>query len=242
MNLSDDARLVQTFAERLNTVLDARGVAAQQSLRSEELAGRFGVSPSGARKWLLGLGLPAPSMLVSIAAQYEVTIDWLFGLSDSLLASSPGPVLIAPVYAIPPNVIHTPESSGFTRVGSVQINHDREHQQLSALPAIAMIRMWADMPDLGLHLPDVVIVGLGLPPVFEENAVYLLRDHSQRSYIRRVEIGLNGDVGLKKAIGDETVVPARRFSFNTEHSVLPLAKKNRILVLGRIVGVMRFSL
>ena len=102
--------------------------------------------------------------------------------------------------------------------------------------------MWADMPDLGLHLSDVVIVGLGLPAAFEENAMYLLRDPHQRSYIRRVEIGLNGDVGLKKAIGDETVVPARRFTFNTEHSVLCLAKKNRFLVLGRIVGVMRFSL
>jgi transcriptional regulator with XRE-family HTH domain len=201
MNVTDDARLVRTFAERLNSVLDARGVAAQQTLRSEELAEKFDVSSSGARKWLLGLGLPSPAMLVRVAAEYDVTIDWLFGLSDEPTVPTGSSILVAPVYAMPQHGVHSPDTSGFELVGSVQINHDSNHQLLSSLPAIAMVRMWADMPDLGLHLTDVVIVGLGLPAVFEENAVYLLRDPHQRSYIRRVEIGLNGDVGLKKRLG-----------------------------------------
>jgi len=64
------------FATRLNEICSDLGLPAERG-RQTALAKQFGVSPTAARKWLLGDGLPEMEMAIRIAKWADVNFEWL---------------------------------------------------------------------------------------------------------------------------------------------------------------------
>ncbi|WP_058835323.1 helix-turn-helix domain-containing protein [Luteimonas abyssi] len=64
------------FAQRLQTALDASGIAAGRR-RTATLAELHGVSRETARKWLSGLALPELERMIELALHHHVSFEWL---------------------------------------------------------------------------------------------------------------------------------------------------------------------
>jgi two-component system response regulator RpfG len=81
------------FAARLRAALDARDPAAGAEGRATALANRLARSVSTTARWLNGEMLPAVETLGEIAAAYNMSLDYLLGLSkdDRLLDEAAGP-------------------------------------------------------------------------------------------------------------------------------------------------------
>lgn len=71
----DQTEIKTAFAERLNTVCDDLQLAKVG--RQTALARRFEVTPSAARKWLRGLGMPELDKAIEIANAARVNVQWL---------------------------------------------------------------------------------------------------------------------------------------------------------------------
>ena len=70
------------FAARIRAALDARGIAGTAEGRATALSNRLGRSLSTATRWLNGDMLPGVETLVQIATDYDISLDYLFGLSE----------------------------------------------------------------------------------------------------------------------------------------------------------------
>lgn len=57
---------------------------AKQRLTIQELADKSGISTSGIKRWLAGVGEARSSNLQRVADALDVTWDWLLGLTDEL--------------------------------------------------------------------------------------------------------------------------------------------------------------
>jgi two-component system response regulator RpfG len=73
--------LLGLFAARIRSALDARRVIATAEGRATALANRMGRSVSSATRWLNGEMLPSLETLVDISGAYDVSLDYLLGLS-----------------------------------------------------------------------------------------------------------------------------------------------------------------
>ncbi len=80
----------QGFAERLNELLDEAGAPRKFEGRQVALAGMFGVSQKGARKWLEAEGLPKFETCIEIAKRFGVHTEWLVtGRGEKWIAGRP---------------------------------------------------------------------------------------------------------------------------------------------------------
>jgi len=70
------------FAARIRAALDARGIAGTADGRATALSNRLGRSVSTATRWLNGEMLPGLDTLVQIATAYDISLDYLLGLSE----------------------------------------------------------------------------------------------------------------------------------------------------------------
>jgi len=66
----------QAFAARINEVCDDLQIPRGHG-RQTALGKLFGVTPKGARKWLVGAGYPDMAMAVRIANAARVNVNWL---------------------------------------------------------------------------------------------------------------------------------------------------------------------
>lgn len=73
----------QAFTNNLKTLLENRGIS------SKEAARRLGISNSTLSRYLNGLRQPDVTYLVKIAIYFDVSTDWLLGLSDSRMTHYP---------------------------------------------------------------------------------------------------------------------------------------------------------
>src|SRR5262245_34018654 len=64
------------FAKRLHQAWDYAGHPAGRD-RTTSIANHYGVSRESARKWALGLSMPAPARLQRMAVQIGVGFEWL---------------------------------------------------------------------------------------------------------------------------------------------------------------------
>lgn len=71
-----ESEVTSQFAVRLHEVCGHLGIPAGRG-RQTALAGKFGVSPNAARKWLLGEGMPELAKAIEIASAANVNILWL---------------------------------------------------------------------------------------------------------------------------------------------------------------------
>lgn len=67
----------KAFAERLNQLLDSKGIPEKYKGREKALAELFNVSPKTASNWLNGLKLPQYWRQIKMAEIYNVRTDWL---------------------------------------------------------------------------------------------------------------------------------------------------------------------
>ncbi len=111
--------LPRIFAARIGTALDARNVVANTEGRATSLANQFGRSISTATRWLNGDMLPSLETLVEIASGYEISVDYLLGLTktdrsfnDNGMFSSaeaprdPQPILVVDDQATARKILH----------------------------------------------------------------------------------------------------------------------------------------
>jgi two-component system response regulator RpfG len=70
------------FAARIRAALDARGIAGTAEGRATALSIRLGRSVSTATRWLNGEMLPGLETLLQIATTYDISLDYLLGLSE----------------------------------------------------------------------------------------------------------------------------------------------------------------
>ena len=83
------ASLPDIFAQRLNLVLDNARFPASISKRCTNVAYDFDLSAAAVRKWLVGEGLPSPAMMKRLAQHFNISLDFLMGLSEEPLRKSP---------------------------------------------------------------------------------------------------------------------------------------------------------
>lgn len=66
----------QAFAGRVNELCDALGIEPGRG-RQTALGQRFGVTPKGARKWLMGIAYPEMPLAVAMCQTAGVNVLWL---------------------------------------------------------------------------------------------------------------------------------------------------------------------
>jgi transcriptional regulator with XRE-family HTH domain len=239
--VTDDFSLLQIFASRLESALDSAGYPRERKRRLGRLSEQFRVTRPGARKWLAGEGLPSPTMLLRISSELGVTIDFLMGRGPGAEALAPLPALLgSPLYrgntgdGVPNGVY----PASFEEAGTIVI----ADTGVAEAPAYTFcVTAWCDVVECNVRQGDVLFVDASCRHLVERGR-YVLRIATGLTFLRRAALRLDGAVEFLPATAPPSVsFPPEQLNFNPSGSLQAALDREGILVLGRIVGTLRWN-
>lgn len=232
------ALLIKGFGERFMALLDnTRQYPAGAKARALAVGRTFHVSPQTARKWLKGMALPNPVILVAISAMFDVTIDWL------LSGRSAGGVRQAttrttPYYRLTDFV---PSDGGhcFVQIGNLHVELSGESKD--DCPGCAWLCNWIAMEDPPFQNSDSILLNLADLRLMEDG-IYLVRSASVLSW-RRISIPLTGDAVFsfisRSGRSEKIAVPPDDIEFNPSADINIPASGKKLMIVGRAVAIRR---
>jgi two-component system response regulator RpfG len=151
--------LLRVFAARIRSALDARNVVATAEGRATELANCVGRSVSSATRWLNGEMLPSLETLAQISTTYDVSLDYLLGLTahDDGLEPDSGVSRVEAPRDPQPVLILDDESTARAILNEIVTAADQQNAPVVFGAAPEALR-WASS-----HWADLVIVDYLLP-------------------------------------------------------------------------------
>jgi hypothetical protein len=231
---SRDLEIILSFGQRLNLLLDKAGYPTAVKARYTRLAKEYDVSTQTTRKWLHGRGLPNPQILIRLAHDHRVTIDWL--LTDASDGTPPDLIPI-PLYRL--SDTPAPSVPGQFDLVSMYFRRREDYHRLEHEHR-AMIINWSDAEDPPILVGDVFLIDTTITTL-RENGVYLVRTKALTS-IRRIRINLEGQaiLSLVSANGDreESIIPITSVTFNPSFDI-NVPPTTGYTVVGRVIGIQR---
>lgn len=172
--------VVRTFSTRFNLLLENIGFPGVNAGRYTVLGQKYGVARQQAHRWCNAQALPAPHLLVRIAADFETTLDWLLGAET---VSTDGVEI--PVYKLKSPDIEAVQSN-FALLGRMRF--------LASSPtsgrSYAILQNWAEGLDPPFSRGEELLIDLSSQSL-DDGAYYLIRTATSTS-VRKANIQPDG--------------------------------------------------
>ena len=210
--------------------LDNAGFPSVHSGRYSSLAGKYGVARQLTNRWCSGLAIPSPQILLRLAADLGVSIDWLFGAD---LPNSAGAEI--PVFKLKNPDIEA-VSTNFALVGHMRF--------LPTSPvsgrSYAIVQNWSASLDPPFAIGEELLVDMSAMEL-EDGAFYVIRTPTSTS-IRRFSIGKEDQLVFSRTTPINTF--ANSYVIDDVHSNDSQRfdvewRQPGVLILGRVEAVTR---
>lgn len=214
--------LLKIFAQNLNRVLDAADFPPAGSGRQIAVADTFHVSPTAARKWLLGLGMPELDHMMAICTRFNVTIDELLGRAPRPLGKS----------------VSIPILNGEKEVSVVQFEADWLNKNMHINQAgVHMLVCNGDSMAPTINNGEIMFVDTPVSRL-DDNSVYLLR-YQNRILVRRIRVGFSDMAELICDNGgyQSANFPLGSISYNTSNEIHLDTEQpeDGLIILGKVL-------
>lgn len=225
--------IFDTFRENFNIALDTAGFPALHYGRQVEVASRFGISTSAARKWVMGECIPDWANLILIADTLGVSVDSLLGRGTSNELTS--------MVSIPIGVVDqqsSVNSEWIKQKSNVQFEADwLESGMRLKHNNLQLMVVTGDSMSPTLDGNDIVFVdteSVKNLDEFEDNAIYLFK-HKGRPLLRRVQVNFDETFGLNC---DNAKFPSSVVPKTSIHLITPgdgnTAESSKLYLIGRV--------
>ena len=202
--------IFEVFRQNFNAALDNAGLPKLHYGRQLEVAKSFNISPSAARKWVMGECIPDWENLILIADKLNISVDALLGRNANLqMVSIPLSVL---------NPSKNDNEEWITKLSNVHFEASwlESGMRLKHDDLILMV-VNGDSMSPNLEHNDIIFIDMKAAAnvdELEDNAIYLFK-HKGRPLLRRIQLNFDETINLTcdNKQFSSAVIPKHVFQF-----------------------------
>jgi len=194
--------LAQTFADRFNRALDKGNFPSLHFGRQREVALRFNVTRSAARKWVTGICLPDVDHLITICNELGVTIDYLVGRD----IQNDNEKLVIPLLVGEPSAL----LGNSKCIGQFSFGEDVIRSAMRLPPnGTGLYLITTDSMQPLINLGDIAFLDMSVRHL-EDGSIYLF-GFRDRILLRRITLGFDDQITLSCL---NKIYPEQKLSLN----------------------------